>query len=608
MTGSKPGLAKRFFHIIWQRKAVIGLTVCVGLLVCLAAGSYLLYSRYDGLKSSNASLIAENSSLNEELEAVNSEATVLKAESERKDKRIRDTQEIFNYAKRLVAFPNIPSCDFGVEHLILSDLGQKNIGFMSGIEIKKGAHGDFGELVELMFYDTSSMAKFELIDQADAFIVEAKVEIDTPFGMDLLGLFKEADGAVCKKLIRAQFLNDLGALDEFKLHGFTDFSLVSKVGDETSELTLPYGSTFVDGSLFITDCSHNEVKIFDPAGHFVAAFGRYGNKTGFVDGVSDIQILNDRLFITESKNHRVTAFGPDGTFLNSWGSYGSVDHGALGKPGRFNVPIGLDVADDQIIVADHMNHRIQSLGMDGGVNWISGNDEDDDFDWAEPYYVRVDQDRELIYVSNRSRDNIGVLTFQGEKVRRFGQSILKYPHELDVGPDGRIYVADSLNNRLAIFDGPSDASVSFINTPKSWGYLKTISVSDNGDLAIGFVAGSHTFILVAKKGDGTELDVSEWQVTLRNPEGASVQPEYSAVLRTEMLYDQYCAGCHENGDNGAPITGNEYAWRKFPRKLSALTEMAIKGNGAMISMGGCDECSVQDIQDLIRKMAPMHWL
>ena len=83
MTGSKPGLAKRFFQIIWQWKAVIGLTVCVGMLVCLAAGSYLLYSRYEGLKSINASLVAENSSLNEELEAVNSETTVLKAEAVR---------------------------------------------------------------------------------------------------------------------------------------------------------------------------------------------------------------------------------------------------------------------------------------------------------------------------------------------------------------------------------------------------------------------------------------------------------------------------------------------------------------------------------------------
>ena len=51
-------------------------------------------------------------------------------------------------------------------------------------------------------------------------------------------------------------------------------------------------------------------------------------------------------------------FGLDGTFVRQWGGRGA-------GPGQFNVPRGVAVVGDAVIVCDAGNHRVQVFGRDG---------------------------------------------------------------------------------------------------------------------------------------------------------------------------------------------------------------------------------------------------
>ena len=56
-----------------------------------------------------------------------------------------------------------------------------------------------------------------------------------------------------------------------------------------------------------------------------------------------------------------------------------------------------------------------------------------------------------------------------------------------------------------------------------------------------------------------------------------------------------------------PGPGNLEAWEEFPRNIDELTQLAITGNGAMISRGGCYDCTDDELEELIRYMLPKTW-
>lgn len=263
---------------------------------------------------------------------------------------------------------NIPNCNFQKNILSFGDLVSLGNPFSTETKIPKSANVEDNRLIDIIQIDIDAFFDIQVSDTDTHFVLSFRdQEITAPRGFDFNGLFEDSSGKICQNILRLHYLPPMDIFGEFEKIGlFSSFRVLSKIGDETSELTLPYGSTFEEGTLLVTDCIHNNIKIFSSDGSFVSAFGQYGLKSGFFNGVSDIQIFNDTLFVTEAKNHRVSAFSFDGKFLSSWGAFGDAKKGSLEKPGYFNNPIGIDVNQDGLIVADHINNRIQSLAFSGG--------------------------------------------------------------------------------------------------------------------------------------------------------------------------------------------------------------------------------------------------
>ncbi|MDH3338206.1 MAG: c-type cytochrome [Gammaproteobacteria bacterium] len=86
-------------------------------------------------------------------------------------------------------------------------------------------------------------------------------------------------------------------------------------------------------------------------------------------------------------------------------------------------------------------------------------------------------------------------------------------------------------------------------------------------------------------------------------EPARIEPEAEEIATTEtawlagkQAYEEYCAGCHEEGLDGAPRTGDRDAWDKRSWLWEAvLFEHARTGYGDMPAKGGdaeLDEATV----------------
>jgi DNA-binding beta-propeller fold protein YncE len=74
-----------------------------------------------------------------------------------------------------------------------------------------------------------------------------------------------------------------------------------------------------DGSVYVTDAGHDEIKVFDETGKFIRKWGVKGIKPGELNAAGGIEFDSaGRLHEADAANHRVQMFTPEGKFLGEW--------------------------------------------------------------------------------------------------------------------------------------------------------------------------------------------------------------------------------------------------------------------------------------------------
>ncbi|MDQ4078135.1 MAG: TIGR03663 family protein [Chloroflexota bacterium] len=170
----------------------------------------------------------------------------------------------------------------------------------------------------------------------------------------------------------------------------------------------------------------------------------------------DLSALPDgTLVVADSGNHRILILEPDGEVVSEFGSFGT-------EPGQFNEPWGVAVAPDgTIYVADTWNHRIQHLDQEGNVLHLWGRNVDTGGPLTDPglFYgprdITVDEDGN-VYVTDTGNKRVQVFDPEGNFLEQFGGTgveagQLAEPVGIDIAPDGTIYVADTWNQRIQAF-------------------------------------------------------------------------------------------------------------------------------------------------------------
>ncbi len=228
------------------------------------------------------------------------------------------------------------------------------------------------------------------------------------------------------------------------------------------------------GDVYVADRDNNRVEKFTARGGFVAALGRNAGdgSAGVGNGEFDhprgvaTDGLGD-LYVADSRNNRVEKFGSDGRFQARFGRNGG-DGTAGTARGEFNDPRGL--ATDRagnLYVADHGNNRVQKLDPSGRFLSIWGRNGGDTSagvapgEFNRPRGVAVDGVGDL-YVADKGNNRIqefgpGGLFIRmwgrngGDGSKGMGNGEFNTPYSVAVDRNGRVYVADTFNNRVQSF-------------------------------------------------------------------------------------------------------------------------------------------------------------
>ncbi|MGH9041715.1 MAG: NHL repeat-containing protein [Acidimicrobiia bacterium] len=258
-----------------------------------------------------------------------------------------------------------------------------------------------------------------------------------------------------------------------------------------------------DGAIFVADKYNHRVQVFDADGRFVRSIGSYGSYPGELAGPADVTVRDGEVFVADSVNHRVQVFSPEGQLLYQFGRH--PEAGGHEGDGHMHYPLTIATTSDgrqvatcekfearcQVFDVETIRRRYQPddasawwekypyfhyrtkgsserLSLQDG--WIESTLDDEHLRSGVPVPIprtRVDWrvsrrtgDVEFLAMGEEDLHRItvmetrpkGAATLGGFGQYGTGPGDMIFPQGATLDPFGRIWVSDSLNDRLQVFD------------------------------------------------------------------------------------------------------------------------------------------------------------
>ncbi len=210
----------------------------------------------------------------------------------------------------------------------------------------------------------------------------------------------------------------------------------------------PYGVVAAaNGRVYVTDTAARKVFVFDPTARSVEFVGESG--LGRVAKPIGVAADDDgRVFVADATLNRVFGFAPDGTLVI-----------AIGHDGELENPSGLalDRKLQRLYVADSKKHQVLCYSAaDGTFVRAIGERGVDPGQFNFPTNLFVDGQSRL-YVADTLNFRVQIFDRAGQFLSTIGSQgdtpgTLNRPKGVGVDSEGHIYVADASFNNFQIFD------------------------------------------------------------------------------------------------------------------------------------------------------------
>jgi DNA-binding beta-propeller fold protein YncE len=217
------------------------------------------------------------------------------------------------------------------------------------------------------------------------------------------------------------------------------------------QLLGPYGIAIDSkGRVYVADQKVGAVFIFNTETRDVQLIGN-GSQAhfGWINGLAIDD--DDRLFVSDGKMHRVLVFSPKHEVISQI-SEKLVDPVGLALDSENRLLYVVDTQQDQVVVFDADSLKeLRRIGTGGKDHWLTTPG-----DFAAPQGIALDKDGN-VYVTDTLNNRVEIFDAEGTFVKQFGRhcdgpGCFARPKGIAVDGDGHIWVADAFNDTLQVFN------------------------------------------------------------------------------------------------------------------------------------------------------------
>jgi DNA-binding beta-propeller fold protein YncE len=201
------------------------------------------------------------------------------------------------------------------------------------------------------------------------------------------------------------------------------------------------------GNLYVVDTDNDRVVKCDGEGKFLGEAGGFGWEEGQFNRPTYVATDHGlNIYVTDTQNRRIQRFDRDLNFISTirveptddFSGFGLLEGIAVTLAGELLL---CDIEDDRVIKLDNLHGYERSFG---GFGYGEGS-------LSDPMGVFADR-KEKVYVADSRNDRVVIYDSFGNFRRSLGEGILRNPSGVAVADHGSVYVANTEKNSIAIFD------------------------------------------------------------------------------------------------------------------------------------------------------------
>lgn len=258
-------------------------------------------------------------------------------------------------------------------------------------------------------------------------------------------------------------------------------------GEMNNPLEKPMDVTKVGEYVYVSDTNHKQIQVFDSSGKLTLKFGKDGTGEGefkFPYGIAGDNKKN--VYVADLYNGKISIFTSKGKFIKYF-----TDESK--NPGFLASPAGLRIYNNKLYVTDIKSNRVIEYSLSGEklleITTATANDDT----LNAPNAITVD-DEQNIYVSDSGNQRIVLFDKKGKFIRMIngskdgkGNSKFVNPRGIGIQPNGTLLMVDNMTHYVYGFDKNGKQKFQFggLGSDKNQFYLPNgLFVDSKGEVFI----------------------------------------------------------------------------------------------------------------------------